>query len=63
MRTARTRQSAHEVAVTQLCDAELELTLDDRARARRLLDEAMPAFEEMGMRWHFDEALRLYRSA
>jgi tetratricopeptide (TPR) repeat protein len=58
-RIAHARDSAHELAVTRLTEAELALARDDRARAATLLDAAMPAFESMDMRWHLAEAARL----
>jgi class 3 adenylate cyclase/tetratricopeptide (TPR) repeat protein len=63
MQVARTRGSAHETAVTQLCAAGIALAFDDRARALSLLDPAMAAFEHMGMVWHFAAAERLMRAA
>ena len=58
-RTARERDSAHEVAVTQVCEAEIALLHEQPARAAALLDEAMAAFDAMGMAWHLHEAKRL----
>ena len=59
LHTARERESAHEIAVTQLCAAEIALLHDQPARADALLDAASAAFDAMAMAWHFDEAQRL----
>lgn len=59
LKTADARGSAHEAAVTQLCEAAIELTLGDRRRAAALLDRALPALERMDMAWHLAEARRL----
>ena len=59
--TARVRQSLHEVAVTQLCDAEIRLAQADRAAAAALLDQAGDAFQNLAMHWHFNAANRLRR--
>lgn len=59
MKVAQRRGSAHEVASTQLCEAELACALGDAGRARLLLDRVMPAFERMQMAWHLGEATRL----
>jgi class 3 adenylate cyclase/tetratricopeptide (TPR) repeat protein len=59
MKVAERRGSAHEIASTQLCEAEIACSLGDGARARLLLDRAMPAFEHMHMAWHLGEARRL----
>ncbi|MDM0108650.1 AAA family ATPase [Variovorax sp. J22R24] len=61
MKIARTRDSAHEVAVTQLCTAEIAW-LHRGERCNALLVEAMAAFEHMGMAWHLAEARRLQAS-
>ncbi|MDM0117381.1 AAA family ATPase [Variovorax sp. J22R133] len=61
MKIARLRDSAHEIALTQLCEAEIAW----RHRGQRpdaLLDEAMTAFARMGMAWHLAEATRLQSS-
>jgi len=60
--SARRRRSPHEKAVTQLCDAEIALTLDRRGRAAGLLHEAGAAFDTLRMHWHRDAALRLLRA-
>ena len=59
MKTAHKRDSAHELAVTRLCDARIAFARDERPRVADLLGEAMPAFESMGMTWHLGEAARL----
>ena len=56
---ARARDSAHELAATQLCAAEIAFRLRQPHRARAMLDEAMTGFERMGMAWHLTEASRL----
>ena len=63
MAAARARASAHELAVTQLCAAEVSLRLDRRANASAMLDAAMDGFERMDMRWHLAEAMRLQSAA
>jgi tetratricopeptide (TPR) repeat protein len=60
LRTAHERDSAHELAATRLCEAEIAGAHGERARALALLDEALPAFETMRMAWHMDVAKRLY---
>ncbi len=62
LKTAQARGSAHERAVTQLCEAGIRHALGDRSRAAELLDEAMPALERMAMTWHLAEAMRLRSS-
>jgi hypothetical protein len=59
IRVARTRGAAHEMAVTQLCEARIAQSLGDRPRALALLDRAIPAFEHMGMGWHQAEGGKL----
>ena len=59
MAVARARGSAHEVAVTQLCAARVELAAQNRDGADRLLDQAQRAFEAMSMQAHLGQALRL----
>src|SRR6516162_6897651 len=59
--TARVRQSLHEVAVTQLCDAEIRLAQADRVAAAALLDQAGADFQALAMHWHLDRADRLRR--
>ena len=59
LQTARARDSAHEVAVTQLCEAEIALLHDQPGRAAALLDAASAAFDSLGMAWHLGEAARL----
>jgi hypothetical protein len=63
LRTARQRDSAHEIAVTQLCEAEIALRQEQWQRATALLDEATAAFESMLMTWHLAEAARLRAQA
>ena len=61
METARVRQSLHEVAVTQLYDAEIRLAIADRVAAAALLDQAGAAFQALAMHWHLDQTDRLRR--
>jgi class 3 adenylate cyclase/tetratricopeptide (TPR) repeat protein len=62
LRTAQARNSAHELAVTRWCEAGIALRREQWSRSAALLDEAMPAFESMGMAWHLSEAARLRRA-
>ena len=57
--TARRRESAHEFAQTQCIEARLYLACGRGGAARRLLDEALAAFERMDMRWHAARARAL----
>ena len=61
MRAAQARDSAHEVAVTRLCAAEIALRADRPAHADTLLVQATHAFTQMGMAWHLEQAMRLRR--
>ena len=61
MAAASARGSPHEIAVTQLCHAEIELARANRAKAGPLLDRAEDAFRSMAMPWHLGEADRLRR--
>jgi tetratricopeptide (TPR) repeat protein len=54
MNNALARGSPHDVAVTQLCDAEIRLARGQRAQAATLLDRAGSAFDAMAMAWHLD---------
>jgi hypothetical protein len=58
-RVARGRDSAHELAVTQVAEAELTAAAGAAAHARRLIDQAAAAFETMAMQWHLAQALQL----
>lgn len=62
MRLARTRCSAHEIAVTLCAQAQWG---SERAAATDRLASAAEAFERMHMRWHLDraQALRLRLAA
>lgn len=62
MKAARARDSAHEIAVTQLCAAEIASRMGQGAQASALLGEATGEFQRMGMDWHLNEALRLQES-
>jgi class 3 adenylate cyclase len=63
MRAARAKGARHEMAVTDLCAAEIQLARGRRDAALALLDQAEAAFEAMGMEWHLAQALRLRRGA
>ncbi|MEJ8835398.1 ATP-binding protein [Ramlibacter sp. AN1133] len=58
---SRQRGSAHELAATQLCDAQLAWQAGDGPRATALLGEATAAFTRMGMAWHREQAAALRR--
>jgi hypothetical protein len=58
-RVARGRESAHELAVTQLVEAELAAAAGKAACARKLIDQAAAAFDTMVMDWHLTQALQL----
>jgi class 3 adenylate cyclase/tetratricopeptide (TPR) repeat protein len=62
LQTARTRESAHETAVTHLCAAEIAARQSQFERAGALLDRATDAFRQMEMTWHLAQALRLQHS-
>ncbi|MCG2592199.1 AAA family ATPase [Ramlibacter sp. XY19] len=59
--TARVRDSAHELAVTQLCEADVAWRLNQAERAHRAVEAAIAAFDRMRMDWHLDDARRLQR--
>lgn len=61
MDNALSRGSPHEMAVTQLCDAEIRAARGERAGTAALLDKAEAAFEAMKMAWHLGSARRLRR--
>jgi tetratricopeptide (TPR) repeat protein len=58
-RVARGRGSAHELAVTQLAEAELAAAAGASAHSRALIDQAVTAFDAMAMDWHLAQALAL----
>jgi len=58
-RASHARQSRHELALTRLCHAEVDLTRDRRAAAREQLDRAIEALEAMDMRFHVERATAL----
>jgi len=62
MRVSQSRQSRHEIAVTQLCAAEIAAARGERGEAVRLLDQASGAFESMSMDWHLQKARALLRA-
>ena len=59
MRMAHARNSRHELAVNQWCEAAIEWECGDALRAAPLLDAASAAFERMEMRWHLEQAAAL----
>lgn len=61
MEAARLRGSPHEVAVTQLCQAEIELARGASAQAAALLEQAGSAFGAMEMAWHAAKVTTLLR--
>lgn len=54
--TARCRESAHERAATQCCEARIAAAQGRVDPARALAAEAGEAFERMGMHWHLAQA-------
>jgi tetratricopeptide (TPR) repeat protein len=62
MQVAGARQSRHEEAVTQLCDAELAASRGDGIAAKLLLEQAIKAFDHMAMQWHLERAVQLLRT-
>jgi ATP/maltotriose-dependent transcriptional regulator MalT len=58
-RVARTRDSAHEQACNELCQAQIALARGARAIAAACLDRATQAFGRMQMDWHLAQAARL----
>ena len=62
-RVARGRDSAHELAVTQLAEAELAIAAGAAAHVRAaLIDQAAAAFDTMAMEWHLAQALQPARA-
>lgn len=61
LRAARERGSAHEVAVTQLCAAQVAAQRGDATGARAWLDDAAAAFTRLEMHWHVAQADALRR--
>jgi class 3 adenylate cyclase/tetratricopeptide (TPR) repeat protein len=59
---AVSRNAPHEVAVTQLCEAEISLAWGAREDARRLTESAASAFAAMGMTWHLQAARALQQA-
>jgi class 3 adenylate cyclase len=56
---AQLRDSAHELAVTQLCEARLSAAQDHPGAALHLADRAADAFERLAMPWHQAQAQAL----
>jgi tetratricopeptide (TPR) repeat protein len=61
MKNALARGARHEIAVTQLCDAEIRVACGEHAHAAELLDQAERLFEAMGMSWHIEATRNLRR--
>jgi predicted ATPase/class 3 adenylate cyclase len=61
MKSALARGARHEIAVTQLCDAEIRVACGEHAHATKLLDQAERLFEAMGMSWHIEATRNLRR--
>ncbi len=61
MASARARNAPHEVAVTQLCEAELALAAGDRDLGLARLADARRVFAALDMAWFDREASRLAR--
>lgn len=62
MKAARRRGSAHEVAVTQLCAAEIAWGQHDEAQARAQLAEAVAGLRALDMAWHLQQALQVQQA-
>ena len=56
---AVSRNSAHELACNQLCEAQIMLDRGDGSRALALLEAAASTFEAMQMTWHLERTRRL----
>ncbi|MCA6118797.1 AAA family ATPase [Bradyrhizobium sp. WSM 1738] len=61
MKNALARGARHEIAVTQLCDAEIRVARGEHEHIAELLDQAESLFEAMGMSWHIEAARNLRR--
>jgi tetratricopeptide (TPR) repeat protein len=61
LRVSEARQSRHEIAVTQLCHAEIAAARDQRGAAQQWLEQATDGFESMAMEWHLERARTLAR--
>jgi hypothetical protein len=59
MQAASARGSRHEIAVTELCHAEIALARTNRVHAAAILDQAGAAFGAMDMGWHLAQVERL----
>lgn len=59
MDNAHIRGSPHEIALTQLCAAEIRMDRGQKSDVVSLLDQAEPAFDAMNMPWHLDAVRRL----
>jgi tetratricopeptide (TPR) repeat protein len=59
LQAARRRGSAHEIAVTQLCAAQIAWQQRQGPLAHRLLEEATGGFSLMQMPWHLQQASEL----
>jgi hypothetical protein len=61
MKNALARGARHEIAVTQLCDAQIRIACGKHARVTELLDQVETSFEAMGMDWHIQKTHDLRR--
>ena len=61
MRAAKERGAAHEIAVTELCAAEVAWNKGQGAKAQALLEQASAGFIRMQMEWHLGAAAALRR--
>jgi hypothetical protein len=61
MKNALARGARHEIAMTQLCDAEMRVARGEHEHVVELLDQAEGLFEAMGMSWHIEAARNLRR--
>jgi class 3 adenylate cyclase/tetratricopeptide (TPR) repeat protein len=61
MKNALARGARHEIAVTQLCGAEIRVACGEHAHVAELLDKAESLFEAMGMSWHIEATRNLRR--
>ncbi|WP_158091669.1 ATP-binding protein [Bradyrhizobium canariense] len=54
MNNALRRRARHEIAVTQLCNAEMSAARGEHKAAGEMLDSAEQLFEAMKMEWHIE---------
>jgi tetratricopeptide (TPR) repeat protein len=55
-RSARARDSVHEIAVTQLCAAEIAREFGERQKAKQFVEQALAGFAKLDMVWHLAQA-------